>query len=57
MFWKTKKITFLAASKIMNPTLRLRKSKKDKKTERKEYSEDSDSDYGCWEIKPGDFNC
>ena len=41
----------------MNPTLRLRKSKKDKKTERNEYSEDSDSDYGCWEIRPDDFNC
>ena len=41
----------------MDPTPISENSKKDKKTERNEYSEDSDSDYGCWEIKPGDFNC
>ena len=39
----------------MIPTLKLRKSNKNK-TERKGYSEDSDSDYECWEIQPGDFD-
>ena len=41
----------------MIPTLKLRKSNKDKKAERKGYSEDSDSDCGIWEILPGDFDC
>ena len=41
----------------MDPTPILEKSNKDKNIKRNDYSKDSDTDYGCWEIKLDDFNC